>query len=128
MRALPFALNMTIYQGATWRRSFRWLPAGTPADLTGWSGRMQIRADPPDAETENGDADPGDMLLELTTTNGGIALGADGVIALYATDTATATLPTYTSNRYDLELVNPGGEVTRWCMGRITVSPQVSQP
>jgi hypothetical protein len=77
---LPIKRKLTILQGATFRKRWTWKPGGVPMDFTGCKARMQVRAE----------IDGTVVLLELTTENGGIVLGAEpGAIDLYisATDT-----------------------------------------
>ncbi len=120
--------NLTIEQGATWRESFALLqpaPVGTPIadllpiDITGYSARMQIRPDYASAT----------VLAELTPANAGISITpATGKIDLYisAADTAALTF-TDTAAVYDLELIEPGGDVIRLLKGSVTLSPEVTK-
>lgn len=114
----PAKLILTIYQGATFRRRLRWLnPDKTPIDLTGCTARMQVRE-----EVESTAA-----LLELTTENGRIALGGTaGTVDLLVDAGATAAI-TWTGGVFDLEIVHPGGEVTRLAQGSCCVSPEVTR-
>ena len=114
----PAKLKFTIYQGATFRKRLTWTaPSGTPVDLTGCTARMQVRS-----EVESPDA-----LLELTTVNGGIVLGgALGTIDLYVSDEDTGAI-TWDGGVWDLEIVHPGGEVTRLAQGSVSVSPEVTR-
>jgi len=109
--------NITAEQGATFTRTITWnTSAGTPVNLTGYTARMQVRADY-DAST---------ALLDLTTENGGITLGgALGTIVLTATATATAALSSG-SYVYDLELVL-GSTVTRLVQGSFVVNAEVTR-
>jgi len=121
--------NLTIEQGATWRDSYTLLqpaPAGTPiasrlpVDLTGYSTRMQVRPDYASAT----------VLLELTPANGRITITpASGKLDLYISDADTAALTfTDTPAVYDLELIEPGGDVIRLLKGTVTLSPEVTRP
>jgi hypothetical protein len=113
---LPVTADETIIQGATYRRSWVWTRDGVPVDMTGWLGRMQVRADYKSAE----------VLLELTTDNGGMTLGADGSITLYASDETTAAMQS--AGRYDIELEMPDdGDVIRWRQGKMGLSPEVTR-
>jgi hypothetical protein len=121
--AAPFKVPLKIYQGATFFESWAWSTAPdessayTPVDLTGCTARMQVRAKI-DATTP---------LLTLTTENGGISLGGTaGTIELLIDADDTAAL-TWTSGVYDLEIVYPGGQVTRLAYGSVTVSPEVTR-
>lgn len=119
----PTKVPLKIYQGATFFESWAWSTAPdessayTPVDLTGCTARMQIRAKI-EATTP---------LLTLTTENGGISLGGTaGTIELLIDADDTAAL-TWTSGVYDLEIVFPGGQVTRLTYGSVTVSPEVTR-
>ena len=118
----PAKLKFTIYQGATFRKRLRWTnkATGTPLDLTGCKARMQVRAEVESTE----------VLLELTTENGGITLGGTaGTIDFYVGATATAAF-TWTSVVFDLEIVHPGSlpdDVTRLAQGTVSVSPEVTR-
>lgn len=107
--------DMTCQQGATFTKSITWKDsAGDPVDLTGYTARMQVRADPDTAE-----------ILELTTS-GGITLGGvAGTIALLASAATTAALAPGIY-RYDLELVSGAGVVTRLLQGRFIVDAEIT--
>lgn len=119
MMQAPGRYDFTIFQGASFDTTLTW-KVGTPAtavNLTGFTARLQVRTSVDSATT----------ALELTTANGGITLGgAAGTIALAVSASATASLPAgyYV---YDLELVAPGGGVTRLVEGRVTVSAEVTR-
>ena len=118
---LPVKRKLTINQGATFRASWVWKPGGMAMDLTGCTARMQVR---PERESP-------EVLLEMTTENGGITLGAvPGEIALYlgATNTASGVLD-WESGVYDLEMQHPSGadEVTRFAEGVVVVRPEVTR-
>lgn len=112
-------VKLAIEQGATFRKRFTWL-TGTPAapvDLTGFTARSQVRAD----------VDAPAVLVEMNTENGGIVLGAGpGTIDLYIAADNTAVF-TWESGVYDLELVAPGGDVTRLVAGPVSVSREVTR-
>lgn len=116
----PAKLKFTIYQGATFRKRLTWsgpTVPHTPIDLTGCTARMQVRS-----EVES----PA-VLLSLTTENGGIALGgALGTVDLYISDEDTGAI-TWETGVWDLEIVHPGGEVTRLAQGSVGVSPEVTR-
>ena len=115
----PGRYDMTIYQGASFDRTFTW-QVGDPAalvNLTGYTGRMHVRS------TVGAPA----TIVELTTSNGRMTLGgAAGTIALVLTATETAALPAG-QYVYDMEMVSSGGEVTRLLEGRATVSAEVTR-
>jgi PIN domain nuclease of toxin-antitoxin system len=106
-------VNLVINQGATFRHRFAWRDKnGRPIDVTGFTARMQIRAD----------AAASAALVTLTTENGGIALGGKaGTVALYLNDTNTSAI-TWNKGVYDIQLVSPSGDVFRMVGGIVTVS------
>lgn len=115
---LPLIRTLALYQGATFRAAYRWLPGGVAQDFTGWTARMEVRPEY--------DADP---VLTLTTDNGGITLGADGTISLYASAEQTSGVP-HVGHRllYDLALQQPnGGDVTRFLRGNVVVVREVTR-
>lgn len=129
MSQAPGVEDLTVYQGAYWAQQLLWKDeAGSPVDVSGYTARMQIRRT----------IDATDVLLELTTENGGITLGPSPVppaapdynILLEIQAAATATLPATLDDhkwRYDLELVPAGGKVVRLLMGKLVVSLEVTR-
>lgn len=114
-----FKLNLKVDQGATFSKVVVW-KTGTPAvavDLTGCSARMQVRGKLTDPA----------VLLELTTTNGGIALGGTtGTVTINISASQTAAI-SWVAAVYDLELVFAGGTVRRLLAGSVAVSPEVTR-
>lgn len=113
----------------TWRTETFQVPAGTsfertvqitsdgtaPVDLTGYTGRMQARVSPASA-----------VVLELTTTNGGISIdGPAGAVTLRlaaaATDIAAQRLV------YDVNLTSPDGFVSRILAGEFVILASVTR-
>ena len=96
----------------TWKDS-----AGTPIDVTGCTGRMQIR---PSVESPT-------VLAELSSTNDGVAFGgANGIVALHIPAAQTAAFA-WRSGVYDLEVAFPDGTVRRLLYGSVVVSPEVTR-
>jgi hypothetical protein len=115
--ALPLRRDLTIVQGATFRRGWEWRPGNVPMDLAGCTARMQIRAE----------IDSEDVLLELTTENGRITLGAEsGAIDLRIEAEDTAAIA-WDSGVYDLEIELSDGTVERFAQGSVVVSPEVTR-
>lgn len=121
----PAKIKLTIYQGATFRKSLGWaIRTGTgpgailtPVDLTGCKARMQVR-DEVGAPL---------ILAELTTENGGIALEPlAGRIKLYMSAADTALIM-WSGGVYDLEIVWPDTTVDRLFYGSVNVSPEVTR-
>jgi hypothetical protein len=113
--------NITCQQGATFQRQITWTDsAKDPYNLTGYTARMQVRAN----TTSN------TVVLALSTSagyDGTISLGGTaGTVDLLisATNTATLTAGQYV---YDLELVSGGGVVTRLLEGNFRVSAEVTR-
>ena len=116
---LPIKRKLTILQGATFRKRWTWKPGGVPMDFTGCKARMQVRAE----------IDSTVVLLELTTENGGVVLGAGpGTIDLYISATDTALIA-WESGVFDLEIQYAAGpdEVDRLIYGTVTVSREVTR-
>jgi hypothetical protein len=111
--------DIVIEQGATFTMTLRWTDdAGVPLSLSGMTARMQVRRNYRDA----------DVLLNLTTENGGITLiSVEGRIEVRGEATATALMPAMSSGVYDLELAATDGTVTRLIEGVATVTPEVTR-
>lgn len=107
--------RLSIDQGATFRRALRWLKGGNPVDLSGFSARMEIR-----------DKAGGMLLHRLDTEGGGISLGgAEGTIVLHIPADVSAAWP-WRTGVYDLELIEPTGDVIRLVQGSVQISPEVT--
>lgn len=93
--------------------------ASCPFDLTGYTAALQMRSLP----------DSPEIVLDLTTTNGGITItGATGLIEVHATAAETTAIdegPYY----YDLEITSPAPQniVTRVSQGQAIVSAEVTR-
>ncbi|XXQ53890.1 hypothetical protein ACA040_002572 [Xenophilus aerolatus] len=114
-----FKLKLSIDQGATFTRQVTWKTGkpATPVDLTGCIARMQIREAIESPE----------VLVSLTTANGGITLGgAAGTVALRIEAAATAEFQ-WTAGVFDLEIEFADGTVRRLLAGTVTVSPEVTR-
>lgn len=120
--------DFTADQGATFDPSFTWTaPDGSgvqqPVDLTGCTARMVIRSSYTAPTT----------LDTLTTENGGITLGAGGLVSLLRTATQTAAwaltaavgYPPKQNFIYDLEVIFASGVVRRLMNGLFVVIEQV---
>lgn len=115
-----------VDQGATYIKQFTWydppptpnpsnLKHGSPKNLTGYSGELQIRESIDDATP----------ITSLTSVNGGINISG-GVVRLRIEASATTAF-TFSSGVYDLELTAPDGTVTRLVEGKVKVSPNVTR-
>lgn len=110
--------DILIEQGATFKQRIVWKNSlGVAIDLTGFTAKMQARKS----------YTAPDILVQLTTENGGITLGGiNGTIDLLLTATQTSAL-SFTSGMYDIELISGTGEVTRLLAGEITLSKEVTK-
>ena len=111
--------NIRVEQGATFVQTLTW-KNGTPpvpTDLTGCTARMQVRRT----------VDAPEILLSLTTENGGIVLGGTaGTITLGLTAVQTAAIA-WLTGVYDLEIAFSTGLVRRLLAGNVTVSREVTR-
>lgn len=115
-------VKLKIEQGATFIEKVTWGTGETsatavPVDLTGCKARAQIRSE----------IDSSDVLLEMTTENGCIVLGAEPGQVLITIDAATTAGFEWASGVYDLEIIFTNGQVTRFLEGSVTVSPGVTR-
>lgn len=126
----PSKLNFSVRRGSTLRRTITWYATpvwldaeqtqidtinSTPVDLTGYTARMQVR-----------DCQNGVVALDLTTENAGLVLGdATGTITFFVSDTDTENV-TFDRCLYDLELVEPGGDVVPFLAGTFIFKDQVT--
>lgn len=112
--------NIVADQGSTLSRIIYYKdPAKKPILFNGYKARMQVR---PNYESSS-------VILELTTENGRIELGAtDGSIALYVDDVTMITIPEgiYV---YDLELIAPSADlfVYKILQGNFAVRSEVTR-
>lgn len=114
-----FSKDFLIKQGATFEWSMLW---GTgkdpfvPHDLTGCSGRMQVRKT---VEAEEVLLDSTEQIvITFTPTPGEIT------IAINADDTAAIE---WLDGVYDMEVVFPDTTVVRLLQGKVQVSPEVTR-
>ena len=113
--------DFEIEQGATWiRRIAVKDDAGDPwADLSDYEIRMFIREAYDSVTT----------IIELTQVNGRI-LDTDltnAIFTLYLTAVETAALDFSSPARYDVELEDTDGVVTRLLEGKVTLSREVTR-
>jgi hypothetical protein len=111
--------NFEIEQGATFTRVITWRDSDNAlVDLTNYTARMMVRQIVTDTN----------VIVTLTTENGGIALGgALGTITLTITAAATAAFTAPLHAVYDLELVDSSGVVTRLLKGRVEFTAEVTR-
>jgi hypothetical protein len=120
--------DITLEQGATFDLPLRYrAPSGTAVDLTGYSAKMQVREAPASS-----------VFVEFNSTltaNGFIFLtgsaenredGANGNLRIFMTAANSALLPRF-AGRYDLELADSTGYVTRLLEGQFRVEPEITR-
>lgn len=92
-------------------------PDGTAKNLSGYSGRMQIRP------TYNSST----LYVDATTSNGMITiLGSQGQVTVTIPG-ATTDSYSWNSGVYDLEVDNSGGDIIRLVSGSVSLSKQVTR-
>ena len=118
----PAQLNITIYQGSTFQKSFQWSTGepSAPVDLTGCKIRMQIREKINSPQT----------IIELTTENGRVTF-TDATLGKFAVEISaddTADLA-FKAAVYDLEVEFPGTppKVKRIIQGSVALSLEVTR-
>lgn len=85
-------------------------------NLSGYTARMQVRKD----------IDASAVLIELTTSNGRIAITpSTGVVTLSLDASTTASLTK--GGVYDLEIVSASGNVTRVIEGQVVLKRNVTR-
>ena len=114
----PGRLDMSCYQGASFDYTLTWKTNGTAVNLTGYTGRMQVRDG----------FDAGSAIVSLTSGTGITLGGTAGTILVELTATQTAAIDATPSGQYvyDLELVS-GSTVTRLVEGNFFVDPEVTR-
>lgn len=110
-------LDIEIEAGATWEREWSVVDEdGIPADLSGYSARMDIKRSATDPET----------LLTLITTNDTLTILADsGMIVARIEAADTAALP-WRAAVYDVLLSNDT-DTWRIVEGTVTVVPGITE-
>lgn len=136
-------LDLEIARGKRFYQALSYTDSdGAAPDLTGYTARLDIRAN-----TDIAPASAGTPILQFRTTptgsQGTITLGStetvtltDGstatgrIITLDASATLTGALTPTTGGAehvYDLELVSPGGEPDALVSGYVTILPEVTR-
>ena len=88
----------------------------SPQDLTNFTARCKIRPKWYSAT----------VLAELTTENSGITLRVEDALISLHLDAAATELLDFHKAVYDVELISPGGAVTRVVKGVITMSREIT--
>ncbi len=106
-------VNMHIFRGKTLHFEIIW-GGSTPIDITGYEAVLQARNI------------RGDLMLDLSTSNGGIAIdGPNGRLTLSASPTLTNQVTM--AGAYELEMTTAGGAVYRVISGGISPIEEVVQ-
>ncbi len=112
----PAIINLTLYQGSTFRKSFQWLSGSTPTDLTNCSIRMQVRQDY-----------YSEVVSEFNSTSGLTITDAPlGKFQLVISATSSA-LFTASKYVYDIEITFPDASVYRVIKGELTLDREVTK-
>lgn len=117
----PGKYNFKARQGASFYRTLTWKDGAAAKDITGYTGRMQVRKNVNDPTAV--------IALEFVSdTSQGISIptGTDGVVGIRinASTMSAVSAGTYV---YDLELTNSTGFVTPLLEGKFIVSPEVTR-
>ncbi len=108
--------DFTINQGSTFSMGVKWKEGNNDANLTGYSGRMQIRY-----KDHNGQ-----VAANLDDSNGGVTLDMfNGMIKIYISAEDTAKIKVQDCV-YDLEMVQDD-YVVRLLEGKVRISPEVTK-
>jgi hypothetical protein len=105
--------NFTLEQGSTFSRRLTVQENNSALDLTGYTGRMQMRS------THDSDT----IILSFTVT---VSDASSGQLTTTASATTTASI-TPGIYVYDLEIESSASTVTRLMQGNITVTPEVTR-
>jgi hypothetical protein len=115
--------SLLIEQGATLNLSLSYKDsAGSLINLTGYSGKMQIKSD----YADNSPTTYLTLSSSLQPDGTGIVMGGvSGTIGIYISATTSSAL-TFSSASYDLEIAS-GSFVTRLIQGPVFVSKEVTR-
>jgi hypothetical protein len=110
--------DFQIEQGATLRKPIVWKDGtGVVVNLTGYTAKMQVRRSVASEE----------VLLELSTDNGRIGITPlDGQVELIFSAATTESID-WRRGKYDLELTDADGTVTRLIEGEISISREITR-
>lgn len=112
---VPFTIEKVAGSGVRIKlATFKTGRPATATDFTGCTARLHARA-----RTES---DP--LLLDLTTENGGIELGADGSVTIVLTEEQVAAI-NWSTAKYSLVVFFTADGIGRpYLKGTITVEPE----
>lgn len=125
---LPIRVDFVAYRGDDWTRMFEPIydsgGVATPLDMTGWTGRMQVR---------ESDADDAPVLLEVNSSNGQIICGPQSgggrtwQLLVYITAAQMRTLPAGLVAYYDIELIKADGKTQTFYHGPFCVEGDITK-
>jgi hypothetical protein len=121
--------NFLIEQGATFQLELQYKdPSNNPIDLTGYSGRLQIRQTVPSTVVLlclSSSLRPDGTGINFSGSNG-TTPPTSGSIGIYISAVSSSLL-TFDQAVYDLEIENSGGFVTRLIEGGVQLSKEVTR-
>lgn len=110
-------VDLEINQGSDYSVFFVIRDSAGTVDLTGYKAAMQLRKQVSSQEADD----------TLSTENGRLEIfQTEGKVKVNFTNQVTSGYSS-TSYKYDLEIVSPGGFVTRVVEGKIKISPEVTR-
>lgn len=115
---VPTKVDLHLAQGATFSLELTWEDDGVAKDLTGWTAAAQGRPSPASPD--------GDLLFDLTDTDGIVLGGTAGTILLTIDAATTAAMPAG-AGRWDLHLTDGAGQTTRLVKGAVLVDPRITR-
>lgn len=110
--------NLEIQQAADYNKTFIWKNSdGTPKDLTGWTGRMQIRK-----------GVGGEVVFDTNLVAQSLIIGTtDGTVTLRITAENNSAFPQSGSLAYDIRLVDTLGSAKRFIKGVVSIDPAITR-
>lgn len=121
--------NFLIEQGATFQIELQYKDSNnTPIDLTGYSGRLQIRQSVPSTTVLlclSSSLQPDGTGINFSGSNGTTS-PSSGSIGIYISAVSSSLL-TFDQAVYDLEIESSSGFVTRLIEGNVQLSKEVTR-
>jgi len=110
--------NLEIQQAADYNKTFIWKNSdGTPKDLTGWTGRMQIRK-----------GVNGEVVFDTNAVPQALVIGTtDGTVRVSISSVNNELFPQVSGLVYDIRLVDTLGSAKRFIKGAVTIDPAVTR-
>lgn len=113
----PANINLTLYQGSTFRKNFQWLSGSTPTNLDNCTIRMQVRKD-----------HFSEVATEFSTLTSGLVL-TDSTLGKFQLTISASVSSLFTSSKYvyDIEITFPDGSVYRVIQGEMLLDREVTK-